>query len=92
MVNRGPLLATATTALVMIASVATITLSAGCGKKEQAKSAEQVQADKDATSKAVRSNALTATPMAGYDKAKDVQKTMDKQAEDANKKIEGDTK
>jgi len=92
MVNRGPLLATATTALVMIASVATIALSAGCGKKEEAKTAEQVQADKDATAKAVRSNALTAAPMAGYDKAKDVQKTVDKQAEEANKKIEAETK
>ncbi len=87
-----PVAATASSVLVALASVAVISLSA-CGKKNEApKTAAQVQADKAANDKAVRSNAISAAPMAGLDKAKEVQGIVDKQAADANKKIEGDAK
>ena len=85
---------------MVILRATAITLSAlalcaalpGCGKKEEAKTAAQVQAEKDATAKAVRTNALTATPMSGLDKANTVQGPMDKQAEETNKKIDADSK
>jgi hypothetical protein len=80
------------TTRLLITLVATTLALAACGKKADApKTAAEIQAEKDATAKAVRSNALTAAPMAGYDKAKDVQKTMDKQFEDTNKKIDEQT-
>ncbi len=74
------------------AALAALLILPACGKKEETKTAAQIQAEKDATAKAVRSNALTAAPMAGLDKANTVQGTMDKQAEETSKKIEADTK
>jgi ABC-type glycerol-3-phosphate transport system substrate-binding protein len=81
-----------TTRLLIALTAATVALAA-CGKKADApKTAAEIQAEKDATAKAVRSNALTAAPMAGYDKAKDMQKAVDKQAEETSKKIDEQTK
>ncbi len=53
---------------------------AACGRKEgsEPRSAEQVKAEKAASEKSVRDNAIWGEQVKALDKAKDVQKTMEK--------------
>jgi hypothetical protein len=62
----------------------------GCGKKseETAKTADQVSAEKAATEKRVRENAVWGEQVKALDKAKDVQKSVDTQAAETAKKID----
>jgi hypothetical protein len=52
------------------------------------KTAEQRAAEKTSNDKSVRDNAVWGTQVQALDKAKDVQKAADQQAEDTRKKIE----
>lgn len=79
-----------TTLSVLVISLATILAAAGCGKKaaEPAKTADQVSAEKAATEKRVRENAVWGEQVKALDKAKDVQKSVDSQAAETAKKID----
>ena len=76
------------TRLILTAAIAAIAFTA-CGKKADAPQTEaEAKASKDAGAKSVRDNAVWGTQVQAHDKAKDVQKTMDKQFEDTQKKID----
>lgn len=66
---------------------------AACGKKDDAApSAEQRQAEKAAADKSVRDNAVWGEQVKALDKAKELQKTMEKQAAELAKKADEDSK
>lgn len=78
---------------MMVATLAVLSITA-CSKKaeDKPKTAEQLQAEKVATDKAVRDNVVYGNQIKALDKAKDVQKTVDAQAEEQAKKIDEATK
>ena len=78
---------------MMVAMLAVLSITA-CSKKveDKPKTAEQLQAEKAAADKAVRDNVVYGNQIKALDKAKDVQKTVDAQAEEQAKKIDEATK
>ena len=78
---------------MMVAMLAVLSITA-CSKKveDKPKTAEQLQAEKVAADKAVRDNVVYGNQIKALDKAKDVQKTVDAQAEEQAKKIDEATK
>ena len=78
---------------MMVATLAVLSITA-CSKKveDKPKTAEQLQAEKVAADKAVRDNVVYGNQIKALDKAKDVQKTVDAQAEEQAKKIDEATK
>ncbi len=78
---------------LMVAILAALSITA-CSKKaeDKPKTTEQLQAEKAATDKAVRDNVVYGNQIKALDKAKDVQKTVDAQAEAQAKKIDEATK
>lgn len=77
----------------LLASSLILSLGA-CSKKveEKPKTAEQLQAEKAAVDKSVRDNPVYGNQIKALDKAKEVQKTVDAQAEEQAKKIDDATK
>ena len=76
------------TRLLIATAIASLAL-AGCGKKADAPKTEaEIKTEKDAAAKSVRDNAVWGTQVQAHDKAKDVQKTMDKQFDETQKKID----
>ena len=64
-----------------------------CGKQQEpSKTAEQIQAERDAATKRTRENPVYGDQLKSLDKAKGVQDTVNKQAEDAAKKLDEQTK
>lgn len=78
---------------MMVATLAVLSITA-CSKKteDKPKTVEQQQAEKAAADKAVRDNVVYGNQIKALDKAKDVQKTVDAQAEEQAKKIDEATK
>ena len=66
---------------------------AGCGKMEPpAKTAEQLKAEVDASTKASRENPVYGNQLQAHDKAKELADQANKQAEESKKKIDELTK
>ena len=64
-----------------------------CGKQQEPpKTTEQIQAERDAAIKRTRENPVYGDQLKSLDKAKGVQDTVNKQAEDAAKKLDEQTK
>jgi ABC-type enterochelin transport system substrate-binding protein len=74
----------------LMACVVALALT-GCGQREQAspKSEARVKAEREAATKATRVNPVYGEQLKTMDKAKDMGKEMNKMAEDAVKKAEG---
>ncbi len=80
------------TRAIALAVLASTLMLGACSKATPAKTSEERAAEKAASDKSVRDNAVWGTQVKTLDKAKDVQGTLDTQAEDARKKIEDSSK
>jgi uncharacterized protein HemX len=90
-VNTTGTLQTMKIALLVLALSAAVGMT-GCSKKEPVKTADEIKAEKEAATKASRQNTVYGNQLQTHDKAKDLADQANKQAEEAKKKIDEQTK
>lgn len=74
------------------ALLAAFTLVAGCSKKEAPKTAEQIQAEKDAATKRSRDNPVYGDQLKTLDTARKAEEITRQRAEETRRKIEEQSK